>query len=752
MTVVIEPGPPPALDLYGPLTPRAWEAARSLLAPCIPTLHRHTALHHTLLLPPPPFPAGPLADLLTSLPDEGEPGRAAAALPEPSGAGRRCGRGTGGSGATGGTGGCGAMGDPGDRSAAGAVTSVQRDVLLDGLAHPGSGLHVEQLHWRWHGPLDTERFTAAWQAVSGGEATLRAALAPGAAAYGTSGTAGGAGTAGTAGGAGTAGPTGGGPAAGAWAGPGVVVHAVAAPEIVRYPPGTTDWPTLLLSERQREFDLHRPGPLRIAVLDEPAATRVLVTYHHAFLDSRSMRLLLDSFYRAYLAGGRPLGGARRPDLRDHLLWWSSQDLAAARAYWAAAAPPRGAATLPALPGGRPTGRHGHGRTRQRLTPPEAARLRDWAARRGAAESTALQAAWALLLHRAGSEPHVAFSVAASGRGILLDGVERLPGPLQAHLPRHAVVDPGAPVAELLSGLTGHALDAAAYEWISAGQIHAWAGRTPYEPELTESVLAFEAPADSSNPHTARMSREFLREALAAEGVRVDPPEAVGPHTGVPFSLCAHHDSAGGLVLTAVHDRSRIGDGDAAEILAQTVRLLRELPVVARDSTTVGEVLAGLSDAPVPRVAPRPPAGLQTLRHAADPRAGTVCLIPPPGTPPDCYEALVQTYAGAQELATLPAGVPADAAACLAALRPVLAAGRPLVLGCFSGAAALAAEVAERIAAHGWPPPPVAVAGTAGGGRGSARELARVLGRFGPAGRDGPAGPFGRSSRFGRFGR
>lgn len=743
MTVVIDPGPPPALDLYGPLTSRALEAALTLLAPCTPTLRRHTDVHHTLLLPPPPFPAGPLADLLTSLAGEEEVAarRVAGAAQDSAGTAAGAGAGTGadggcadgdsapGAGAGSGAGpwtgtGVGSWAGAGF-AGAGPVTSVQREVLLDGLAHPGSGLHVEQVHWRWHGPLDTERFRAAWQAVFGGEAALRAALAPGIAQGLAQGAAAGLGA---------------GAEGWSWDGPGVVVHADAAPEIVRYPPGTTDWHTLLASERRREFDLHRPGPLRIAVVDGPAAIRVLVTYHHAFLDSRSMRLLLDSFYRAYLARGRPLGGERRPDLRDHLLWWSSQDPAAARAYWAAAAPPRGAATLPALPGGRPTGRHGHGRSRQRLTPVEAARLRGWAAHLGAAESTALHAAWALLLHRVASEPHVAFSVAASGRGILLDGVERLPGPLQGHHPRHTVVDPAAPVTELLSGLTGHALDAAAYEWISAGQVHAWAGRAPYGDELTESVLAFEAPADSANPHTARLSRELLREALAAEGVRVDPPEAVGPHTGIPYSLCAHHDPAGGLVLTAVHDRSRISDADAAEILAQTVRLLREFPVVAGESTTVGEVLAGLADAPVPRVAPRPAAALHTLRPADVPRAGTVCLIPQPGAPPDCYATLVRAYSGPQELVTLAAGTPVDAAACLAALRPVLAAGRPLVLGCFSGAAALAAEVADRIAAHGWPPPLVAVAGTADGSRGSARELARALGRF------------GRSSRFGRFGR
>ncbi|MEV6954751.1 condensation domain-containing protein [Streptomyces sp. NPDC051183] len=706
MSVVIAPGPPPSLDLHGPLTSTALQAALSLFPPFTPALRRHSATHHSLTLPPPPFPAGPLVDLLTSLPQQ--PAAGVLTVRPAAGDDARPTVGDARPGPAAGSPAAPAAGGA-TRPAAGPVTPVQHDLLLDTVAHPGHGLHVGQVHWRWRGPLDTERFAEAWQYVFGSEAVLRAALGPGRGPGAAAGTRAGAGT-----------------GAAPGAAPAVFVHAHAAPEIVWHPAGSADWPALLASERRREFDVSRPGPLRIALVDEGACIRILVTHHQAFVDGRSMRLLLDAFYRAYLADGRPMGGERRPDLRDHLQWLSSRDLAPARAYWARATPPRGAATLPARPGTRPTGGEGHGVGRRRLTPYEAARLRDWAASHGAAESTALHAVWALLLHRATGERHVAFAVASSGRGIALDSVERLPGPLQVALPRHAVVEPRGLVTGLLADLTGSALDAAAYEWVSPGQIHAWAGRAPFEAELTESLLAFEPPAGSERPHTARANRESLSEALAEEGVRVDPVEAVGPYTGAPFSLSAGHDGEGGLMLTAVHDRARISDCDAAEILAQTARLMRELPAAARESTTVAEALALLDGAPVPHTAARPSAPLRTLRAPAHPGAGTVCLIPPPGAPPGCYDAMAQAYPGPQALTTLSDGAPADAAACLAALRPALAAGPPLVLGCFSGAAALAAEVAGRIAEQGWQPPLVAVAGTPDGGADAVRELARTL--------------------------
>ncbi|RKS97039.1 condensation domain-containing protein [Streptomyces sp. 3211.6] len=639
---------------------------------------------------------------------------------------------------------------------------LQVDVLLDGLTHPGRGLHTGQLHWRLPGPFDAERFTRAWQTVTDQEAVLRTGLAPAASGTGTG-------------------------------LPGFAVHPAAGPLIVRHPVGGAQWEALLAAERMREFDLTRSDPLRIALLEEPdGSTRVLLTYHRAFLDPVGAEQLVRAFHRAHAADGRPRGGERRPDLRDHLQWIGTRDRAPAREFWARAAPPAGSATLPAGDRGRPTHQRGHGRTRQRLTPAEAARLRGWAAARGAAESTALQAVWALLLYRAadggpGPVP-VAFGAAVSGRGIPLDGADRLPGPLLGALPVGVEVRPGGTLADLLSALAGRAVDLAAYEWVSAGQVHRWSGRDPYDP-LTESVLAFLPPREPRLPSAPRPlaaggppqpelpagalgespfpvgelgetaspvgpwaespfpAGPFVEPASApgwprrpaspagpfaepafpagpeapsgpfgaAGGDGVGPAEECEAYTGTPLVLTARHDVDGGLLLTLVHDRTRIADGDADEILWQVACLLRGLPADADPGATVTEALRLLDGAPVPLAAAPPDPPPRTLRAAAAPGTGLVCLLRPPGAPEDCYDGLVHGRRGRRALLS----VAPRASAALAALAPALAAGEPVVLGGYPEVADLAHQVAGRVAAYGWARPPVAVAATE-------RELAAAL--------------------------
>ncbi|MFE0605466.1 condensation domain-containing protein [Streptomyces sp. NPDC058892] len=704
MTVVIAPGSAPALDLRGPLDQDALAAALAALPSGTSTLRRHTATHHTLHLSLQHSPAGTVADLLTTPParEPQTPARPKAPRTAPQSTALEEADGQNAAAPSNGPAG------PGVHPAAALPASArQREVLLDVLTgRPGAGLHVEQLHWRWYGPLDTRRFRAAWEAVFAQEPVLRAAFTDNARSD-RSGTA-----------------------------PRVVVHRQASPQLVRHHHGSADWHSLLVSERLRAFDLHRPGLLRIALLDEqagPAAsTRIALTYHHAMLDGWSVHLLLRAFYRAYLAEGRSTGGERRPDLRDHLRWLASQDLDPPRAFWSAAAPPAGSRTLPGpTVAGLPAddrARRGHGLARQRLTPHEAARLRDWAAGLGATESTALHAAWALLLYRAGgSDPvpaPVAFDMAVSGRGIALKGAAGIPAPLRNALPVHVDVDPQAPVERLLADLRDRCLGVAAYEWVSAGQVDRWSGRA-VPGGLTDSLVAFDAP---QGPPPDPDGPDPLWSGLGAEGVRVDLPQAVGLHTPQPIVISAHHEAEGALVLTAVNDRSRIGDREAAEALARTAGLLREFPVLVDAATGVGQVLQTLAGLPAPApVAPAPVlpgGGLRTLRAAARTDAGTILLVPPPAAPDGCYDALVQAYPGPEALTTVTA--PTDTRTCLAAVRPALAAGEPLLLGGFSGGGSVAYEVAQRIAAHGWQPPLVAIAGTADGSSASVRDLARTL--------------------------
>ncbi|WP_051806168.1 condensation domain-containing protein [Streptomyces sp. NRRL F-2747] len=720
MTVVIAPGSPLALDLLGPLDALLLASALDMAAPCEPTLSRHTATHHTLRLTcrtgERPGLAGRLADLLTDpAAGHGRPGRRSgvpAALPRLSPPGRA---------------------EHQAGAAAGLPASArQREVLLDAMAAPpGPPLHLGQLHLRWYGPLDRHRFDDAWQAVCDRESVLRAAFAPGPGRGGS--------------------------------GPVVTVHERAELHVRHdpYEPGdaagdAAAWAALLRAEREQPFDLGVPGPLRVRCVEGAAGAhapdaRIVLTYHQALLDAPSAHMLLRAFLRAYAADSRVAGGERRPGLPDHLRWLGARDQGPARAFWTRAAPPAGARTLPAVapvagagpapapgPAAAPArGGEGYGRAVERLNPTEAVRLRGWAASCGVAESTALHAAWALQLHRAaspgaadGSVP-VAFGVSVSGRGIPLEGADRLPGPLRNPLPLSVDVDPAAPLARLLTDLRDRALGLAAYEWVSAGQIREQVreqipeqGGAPGQPPQTESLITFErVPV---RPGAAGVGDPLDAELAAAE-VRVGPAEDVEAHTGLPLVLTARHDRAGGLVLTADSDRARLADADAARILEQTVLLLRELPEADLHRATVADALTLLEGLPRPGAvaAPRTAAPrLVTLRPAAYPGAGTVLLVPPPDAPEQCYEAVARAHRGLQALVTLDA--PADATACLVALRPVLAAGGPLLLGCFSGGGAIAYEVAERIGAHGWRAPLVSIGGSADGGTASAQDLSRAL--------------------------
>lgn len=548
-----------------------------------------------------------------------------------------------------------------------AATPLQRELLAGADAHPGPGRQVEQASWDWYGPLDVARFTAAWRSVSAHESVLRTAFDD-------------------------------------RAEPGLVVHEEAEPEVVRLPHGSAEWTSVVEADRRRGIDPRRPAPLRVTLLGGGPApdagappARVLITYHHALLDSLSVRLLVHAFYRAYLAGGRLPGGERRPDMGDYAAWLAAQDTTAAEDFFSRA-DTGDAVSVPPLFAG--TGHRAEGRSRLRLTEEETARLTHWAAVWGGSESTALQAVWALLLYRAGraeGPSRVRFATTATGRGILFEGVERTPGALAGPLPRSVLVDPDATVPRLIAALRDRCLDQAAYEWVTAGQVQAWS-RRPLPP--ADTLLTFEAPPRALTG---------LEAELAACGITVEPPQTLGACTAFPVTLIAHHDVAGRLTLTASHDQARLGE--ITDLLAHAALLLRELPRGAGPDTTVGEVLAllsglGTAAASAPTGPGETGAPPTVLRRPARADAGTVGLLQAPGVSRVFYDRLAAAYPGPEELLLLdavPVGGPRVEAAARAVydvlgsrLRP----GGGPSLAAFSGDGVAACAVARLAAADG----------------------------------------------------
>ncbi|MEG8281320.1 condensation domain-containing protein [Streptomyces sp. AHA2] len=551
-------------------------------------------------------------------------------------------------------------------------TPLMRELLADADAHPGR--HVERLSCAWHGPLDPDRFRTAWQSVVDHESVLRTAYDDG--------------------------PD-----------PLLILHDHVDADVLWLPHGSLAWNDLITHDQRRGLDPRRPGGLRVTVLDgdpagdpTPAPARILLTYHHALLDDTGARLLLHEFYRAYLADGRLPGGERRPDLRDYLRWLDHQNTTPAQHLWSAAAPPPSALSpLPLTPATGPTRR-----TRTQLTADQTQRLTAWAAHLGSTESTALQAVWAVLLYRAAATDDTAtirFAVTASGRGILLEGADRLPATLRTSMPLSIQITPGRTVAGLLTELRDRILDMTSYEWLSPGQIHHWSTpihtTTATDPALPadSSLLAFD-----SGPHPAPdLSRE-----LAAHGVRVERPDPLGAHTAFPLTLVAHHHDDGALVLTAFCHPDPHTDATAA--LTHSALLLAELPYLPGDTTTVADLLRllpGTTDPPSPQpTAPSatpadPP--LTTLRPASDPGAGAICLVQTHGTPLTRYEQLAAAYRGPESIVLLH-HAPGGARARHAALRPLTDGAGLRVLGAFSGGGSTAYRIARLIAANGDRPP------------------------------------------------
>ena len=247
------------------------------------------------------------------------------------------------------------------------ITPQQRALLHDALDR-SAACYVAQFVWRWRGPLDLGRVTAAWQSVARRETVRRTAFDVEGATC-------------------------------------ALLHESAVVDVVRHPAGSVEWETLLERDRRRGFDLGRPALLRLTLVDDPAhgaaraSTRVLLTYHHLLLDGWSVCVLLQEFYRAYLGRGTLPGGERRPDMRDYTRWLAAQRTEPAREFWSRTLPAAPTAVEPALPGPA-TGQRGTGRATARIGSVEADRLRLWAAGHGAAESSVLHAVWAMLLYRA----------------------------------------------------------------------------------------------------------------------------------------------------------------------------------------------------------------------------------------------------------------------------------------------------------------------------------------------------------------
>ncbi|SCL14465.1 amino acid adenylation domain-containing protein [Micromonospora nigra] len=431
--------------------------------------------------------------------------------------------------------------------------AVQRGMVLQTLRQPGAGVDVQQVTIRWDGPPDRDALTAAWQAATDRHAVLRTAFE----VDGDHGVV------------------------------QVVPSTVAAD--LRWRDSPVD--DFLPIDRYEPFDVGRAPLLRVTTL---ADHHVVVTFHHAILDGRSTRMLLDEVLADYAArrAGRLPDPPRRPPFADFVHWSGGTVAGAARtggpepstddAFWqehlAGVPLPR------ALPGrlDPAPGARGVPATHEVvLTRQDSDRLRAAAATAGAGVSAVVHAAWALLRGGYGGVDDVTFAVTRSCRYDSVPDAEQILGLLINTVPLRIRCDPEWTVRKFLADVADRIRRIREHQLTPLHAILDRAGLAPDTP-LLDTLLVFE--------------RQRLATALA-EGGPEPARHTARVHRMPGYPLTVHAFDEPELRLGVTWDATGLLTASARRILAQLHHTVLE--VAGRPDTRLAELdLGAAREAPL----------------------------------------------------------------------------------------------------------------------------------------------------------
>jgi amino acid adenylation domain-containing protein len=344
---------------------------------------------------------------------------------------------------------------------------MQEGMLYHTLSAPESGVYVEHLTWKFHGPFDEPAFVRAWRRAAERHPILRTSFL--------------------------------------WDGvarPLQVVCRRVEPSWDRL-----DWRGLAGAEQERElerflasdmrrgYDLSRAPLQRLAIMRLSDEVHQFVwSHHHVLLDGWSLPVLLKEVMTLYQACRReeePRLEEARP-FRDYVAWLQMQDLKAAEAYWRKALAGFGSPTPLVVdrPASRPPRPDDYRLERIRLPRAVAARLRALARRHQLTLNTVLQGAWALLLGRYSGEEDVVFGGVVSGRPADLAGSETMVGLFLNTLPVRVRLPQREPLAEWLKRLQEGQVEMRQYEYAPLVQVQEWSEVARGTP-LFDSIFVFE---------------------------------------------------------------------------------------------------------------------------------------------------------------------------------------------------------------------------------------------------------------------
>ncbi|MCZ0912712.1 amino acid adenylation domain-containing protein, partial [Gordonia amicalis] len=306
-------------------------------------------------------------------------------------------------------------------------------------------------------------------------------------------------------------------------------------------------------DRTRAFHLDSPPLIRFTAISHSSVTgpahTVVITAHHIILDGWSGPILVADLLAAHL--GRP-PVTPSVDMESYLEWLDRRDRAAARAAWQDAladatptlvAPHHAARSRPEMR--RPY------ELDARLDAAARARVEERIRQLGSTMSTALHAAWSILLSRLTGEQRVVFGETVSGRPADLDGADAMIGLFINTVPVVADVDPDRTVADLVTALHESRTGLVDHQFLGLGEITRATGHAA----LFDTLVVYESyPVDTGTVlEGSRTSGLEIRDVTTSDA------------THYPLALIAAPDGDE-LSLTVKADLTAV-DAEVVEVIA-----------------------------------------------------------------------------------------------------------------------------------------------------------------------------------------
>ncbi|HET8641517.1 MAG TPA: AMP-binding protein, partial [Pseudonocardiaceae bacterium] len=420
---------------------------------------------------------------------------------------------------------------------------LQQGLLFNALAHPRAGIDLIQCVVEWPGELNLDTFAATWRAAVHRHPVLRTSFD--------------------------------------WHGDAIVQRVwrdVPLAFETRLRP--VELATFLAEDRERGIELDQAPSSRITVLTADGRATVVLTFHHAVLDGRSLTLLLSEVGDDYAArmAGRRLEFPSRPPFRDFVHWMAkrtAEDPAAANdlEFWRNYLDGVSGATP--IPVDRnhqaPVTATRMATIRLTLSHSEDAALRRLATTAGVTMNTIVHAAWSLVLAGGAGTDDVLFGVTRACRHRTVDGAEAMIGLLLSTVPVRVAVHGEDTVASWLRQVRQRGVQARDHQLLPLPDVQQCAG-LPAGVPLLSSLVLFE--------------REEMQRTLAAHD-EAWAGRAIEIHRNLNYPLALYVFAEPAPVLNLLYDRNRFERATASALVARTRAALAAL--AADPDRPVGEI-------------------------------------------------------------------------------------------------------------------------------------------------------------------